>query len=81
MKPHLEISKQLQDLYGSNRIVIGKAGGKIYFDLPDDPEVFGELIKKMIIVLVNNHLDDHIDALSDAIQHIMTKIFGPSDDA
>ena len=26
MKPHLEISKQLQDLYGSNRIVIGKAG-------------------------------------------------------
>lgn len=81
MKPHLEISKQLQDLYGPNRIVIGKAGGKIYFDLPDDPEVFAELIKKMIIVMVKNDLDDHIDALSEAIQQTMIQILGPSDDA
>ena len=71
MKPHLEISKQLQDLYGSNRIVIGKAGEKIYFDLPDDPKVFAELIKKLMMSLVIRNLDEHIHALAEEMEKLM----------
>lgn len=72
MKPHLEISKQLQDLYGPNRIVIGKAGGKIYFDLPDDPEVFAELIKKMFLALAIRDMGDHLHALAEAMEQIVS---------
>ena len=71
MKPHLEISKQLQDLYGSNRIVIGKAGEKIYFDLPDDPKEFAELIKKLMMSLVIRNLDEHIHALAEEMEKLM----------
>lgn len=71
MKPHLEISKQLQDLYGSNRIVIGKAKGKIYLDLPDDPEVFAHLIKKMLMAMAVREMDEHIQALAQAMEEII----------
>lgn len=71
MKPHLEISKQLQDLYGSNRIVIGKAKGKIYFDLPDDPAVFANLIKKMFMAMAVREMGEHIQALAQAMEEII----------
>lgn len=70
MKPHIEISKQLQDLYGPNRIVIGKAGEKIYFDLPDSPEVFAHLIKRMFQALAVHHRGDHLHALAEAMEEI-----------
>ena len=72
MKPHIEISKQLQDLYGPNRIVIGKAGGKIYFDLPDDPEVFAHLIKRLFMALAVRDMGDHIHALARQMEDIIS---------
>ena len=72
MKPHIEISKQLQDLYGPNCIVIGKAGDKIYFDLPDDPEVFAHLIKRMFMALAVRDMGDHIAALTRQMEDIIS---------
>ena len=72
MKPHLEISKQLQDLYGPNRIVIGKADGNIYFDLPDDPEVFAHLIKRMFQALAVRDMGEHLHALAEAMEEIIS---------
>ena len=72
MKPHIEISKQLQDLYGPNRIVIGKAGEKIYFDLPDDPEVFAHLIKRMFQALAVRDMDDHLHALAQQMEQLIS---------
>lgn len=72
MKPHLEISKQLQDLYGPNRIVIGKAGDKIYFDLPDSPEVFAHLIKRMFQALAVRDMGDHLHALAEQMEEMIS---------
>jgi hypothetical protein len=72
MKPHIEISKQLQDLYGPNRIVIGKAGEKIYFDLPDSPEVFAHLIKRMFQALAVRDMGDHLHALAEAMEEMIS---------
>ena len=77
MKPHIEISKQLQDLYGNNRIVIGKAGEKIYFDLPDDPEVFAHLIKRMFQALAVRDMGDHLHALAQQMEEMIS----PPEDA
>lgn len=73
MKPHIEISKQLQDLYGPNRIVIGKADGNIYFDLPDDPEVFAYLIKRMFMALAVRGMDEHIEALTNSLRETYSR--------
>lgn len=72
MKPHIEISKQLQDLYGPNRIVIGKAGEKIYFDLPDSPEVFAHLIKRMFQALAVRDMGDHLHALAQQMEEMIS---------
>ena len=72
MKPHLEISKQLQDLYGPNRIVIGKTGEKIYFDLPDSPEVFAHLITRLFMALSVRDMGDHLHALAEAMEEIIS---------
>ena len=72
MKPHIEISKQLQDLYGNNRIVIGKAGEKIYFDLPDSPEVFAHLIKKMLMAMGQRGMEAHLDALTESLRESLS---------
>mgnify|MGYP006992101684 FL=1 len=72
MKPHLEISKQLQDLYGPNRIVIGKAGEKIYFDLPDDPAVFAHLIQRMFMALAVRDMGDHLSALAQQMEEMIS---------
>ena len=65
MKPHLEISKQLQDLYGPN-------GEKIYFDLPDSPEVFAHLIKRMFQALAVRDMGDHLHALAEAMEEMIS---------
>ena len=70
MDKHIIISKQLQELYGNNRIVIGKADGQIYFDLPDDPKVFAHLIKRMFEALAVREMDSHIEALFAAVDEL-----------
>ena len=74
MDKHIKISKQLQDLYGNNRIVIGKADGQIYFDLPDDPKVFAHLIKRMFQALAVREMDEHIDELEKVMKELTSNI-------
>ena len=66
-----KISKILQDKYGSNRLLIGKSNGMIFFDIPDDPKVFAELIKKMFMALAVRDLDDHIHALAEEMEKLL----------
>ena len=66
-----KISKMLQDKYGANRLLIGKSNGMIFFDIPDDPKVFAELIKKMFMALALRDLDDHIHELAKAMEELM----------
>lgn len=71
MYKNTKISKMLQEEYGSNRIIIGKGDGNIYFDIPDNPEVFAELIKKMLMALALRNMDDHIHELAEAIEELV----------
>ena len=66
-----KISKILQDKYGANRLLIGKSNGMIFFDLPDDPKIFAELIKKLMMSLVIRNLDEHIHALAEEMEKLM----------
>lgn len=72
MEKHREISKMLQDLYGSNRIVVGKSGSKIYFDLPDDPYVFAHLVKKMLMAVGERGMEAHYDALTASLRETIS---------
>lgn len=57
-----EISSKLQDVFGNRRIVIGMADGCTYVDIPDDPEIFADLMARLLLTLGKNGCDKHMEA-------------------
>lgn len=56
-----EISRQLQETFGTNRIVIGSADGLTYVDIPDDPEEYADLMMRLQLAVATGH-NKHFEA-------------------
>lgn len=56
-----EISSKLQDVFGNRRIVIGRADGCTYVDIPDDPEEYADLMMRLQLAVATGH-NKHFEA-------------------
>ena len=79
MKKKIEISKQLQEVYGNNRIVIGRSDGVTFVDIPDDPEVFADLMARLFATISKNDLNGHIQAFEDRLSKLISLMQGDSE--